>query len=211
MEWCYNLLSNYGLAIILFTLLTKIIILPISVWVQKNSIKMVEMQPEINRIKAKYFGDADTIADEQSKLYKAKKYNPLASLIPLLIQIILLMGVVGVIYNPFDYLFHLDITAAVLSFLILGVMRLGSKNVTYARQPKTIVSACFVGVLLGIFQCLNTYAASVIDGTILYSSYNCGVSLLSTVTGRILFNEKLSVKQSASVLIGIVAIVLLCL
>ena len=108
MEWCYNLLSNYGLAIILFTLLTKIIILPISVWVQKNSIKMVEMQPEINRIKAKYFGDADTIADEQSKLYKAKKYNPLASLIPLLIQIILLMGVVGVIYNPFDYLFHLD-------------------------------------------------------------------------------------------------------
>lgn len=108
MEWCYNLLSNYGLAIILLTLLTKIIILPISVWVQKNSIKMVEMQPEINRIKAKYFGDADTIADEQSKLYKAKKYNPLASLIPLLIQIILLMGVVGVIYNPFDYLFHLD-------------------------------------------------------------------------------------------------------
>lgn len=47
MEWCYNLLSNYGLAIILLTLLTKIIILPISVWVQKNSIKMVEMQPEI--------------------------------------------------------------------------------------------------------------------------------------------------------------------
>ena len=108
MEWCYNLLSNYGLAIILFTLLTKIIILPISVWVQKNSIKMVEMPPEINRIIAKYFGHADTIADEQSKLYKAKKYNPLASLIPLLIQIILLMGVVGVIYNPFDYLFHLD-------------------------------------------------------------------------------------------------------
>ena len=111
----------------------------------------------------------------------------------------------------FEFVAVAYITAAVLSFLILGVMRLGSKNVTYARQPKTIVSACFVGVLLGIFQCLNTYAASVIDGTILYSSYNCGVSLLSTVTGRILFNEKLSVKQSASVLIGIVAIVLLCL
>lgn len=107
MEWCYRFIGNYGLAIIVFTLFTKIILLPISVWVQKNSIKMVEMQPAINRIKSKFFGDPDTIADETSKLYKEKKYNPLASLIPLAIQLLLLMGVVGVIYNPFDYLFHL--------------------------------------------------------------------------------------------------------
>lgn len=109
MQWCYELLKNYGVAIIFFTLLTKIIQIPISVWVQKNSIKMVKMQPAINRIKAKFFGDADTIADEQSKLYKKEKYNPLASLIPLAIQIILLMGVVGVIYGPFDYLLHLPV------------------------------------------------------------------------------------------------------
>lgn len=108
MEWCYQLINNYGLAIVLFTLLTKIILLPLSVWIQKNSIKMVEMQPEINRIKAKFFGDADTIADEQSKLFKKKKYNPLASLVPLAVQLVLLMGVVGVIYNPFNYLFHID-------------------------------------------------------------------------------------------------------
>lgn len=108
MEWCNGFIQNYGISIIVFTLITKIIILPLSVWVQTNSIKMVKMQPEINRIKAKFFGDADTIADEESKLYKKYKYNPLSSLIPLLVQIVLLMGVVGVIYNPFDYLFHLD-------------------------------------------------------------------------------------------------------
>ncbi|MGN1320930.1 MAG: YidC/Oxa1 family membrane protein insertase, partial [Acutalibacteraceae bacterium] len=107
MQWCYRFIQNYGLAIILFTLITKIIILPLSVWVQKNSIKMVKMQPELNRVKAKFFGDADTIADEESKLYKKNRYNPLASLVPLIIQIVLLMGVVGVIYHPFDYLFHL--------------------------------------------------------------------------------------------------------
>lgn len=108
MELCHRFISDYGLAIIVFTLLTKIIILPLSVWVQKNSIKMVQMQPELNRIKAKFFGDADSAADEESKLYKKYKYNPLASLIPLVVQIVLLMGVVGVIYNPFDYLFHLS-------------------------------------------------------------------------------------------------------
>jgi len=107
MEFCYKFIGNYGIAIIVFTLITKLILLPLSVWVQKNSIKMIQMQPEINRLKAKYFGDADTIADEESKLYKKYKYNPLASLVPLTIQIILLMGVVAVIYNPFDYLFHL--------------------------------------------------------------------------------------------------------
>ena len=108
MELCYRLLGNYGVAIIAFTLITKIILLPLSVWVQKNSIKMVQMQPELNRIKAKFYGDKDTIADEEAKLYKQYKYNPLASIIPLLVQILLLMGVVAVIYNPFDYLFHMD-------------------------------------------------------------------------------------------------------
>ena len=72
MKFCYNIVKDYGIAIILFTLVTKIILLPLSVWVQKNSIKMVEMQPAINRIKAKYFGDPDTAADEQSKLMKEK-------------------------------------------------------------------------------------------------------------------------------------------
>lgn len=61
---------------------------------------MVKMQPEINRIKAKHFGDADRIADEQSQIFKREKYNPLASLIPLAVQIILLMGLVEVIYHP---------------------------------------------------------------------------------------------------------------
>lgn len=89
MAFCYKLISNYGIAIILFTLISKIVLLPVSIWVQKNSIKMVKMQPEINRIKTRHFGDKDAIADEQSKLFKKEKYNPLASLIPLAIQIIL--------------------------------------------------------------------------------------------------------------------------
>ena len=115
MQFCYNFIHNYGLSIILFTLLTKIILIPIAVWVQKNSIKMVKMQPEINRIKTKFFGDADTIAVEESKLYKKNKYSPIATLIPLAIQIVLLLGVIGVIYHPFEHLFHMpqELTVAI--------------------------------------------------------------------------------------------------
>ncbi len=105
---CYKFVSNYGLAIILFTLISKIVLLPVSIWVQKNSIKMVKMQPDINKINIKYFGDKDTIADETSKLYKKEKYSALASLIPLFIQIVLLMGLVEVINHPLDYIVNIN-------------------------------------------------------------------------------------------------------
>ncbi len=108
MRWCYILCKNYGLAIILFTLFSKFILLPMSIWVQKNSIKMVKMQPDINGIKINYFGDKDKIAEEQDKLYKKEKYNAFASLIPLLVQILLLMGLVGVINQPLTHIVKLS-------------------------------------------------------------------------------------------------------
>ena len=104
MRVCWRLVGDYGLAILLFTLATKVILLPLSVWIHKNSILMVKIQPEMNFIKARFFGDADMIADEQSKLFKKHKYRPAASLIPLAVQIILLMAVIGIIYEPMDYI-----------------------------------------------------------------------------------------------------------
>lgn len=47
MEFCYQLVGNYALAIVLFTLLTKIILLPLSLWTRKNGIAMVCMTPGI--------------------------------------------------------------------------------------------------------------------------------------------------------------------
>ena len=75
MSFCYSICSNYGIAIIIFNFLSKIILLPISIWVQKISIKMVKMQPDINKIKIDYFGDKDKIAEETTKLYKKEKYK----------------------------------------------------------------------------------------------------------------------------------------
>lgn len=101
LEWimnhCYNICQNYGFAIILFTFVSKIVLLPVSIWVQKNSIKMVKMQPEINYLKVQYFGDQDTIAEKQLHIFKREKYNPMASIFPLAIQVILLIGLIEVI------------------------------------------------------------------------------------------------------------------
>ena len=102
MENCYNLCHNYGLAIILFTFCSKIVLLPVSLWTYMNSITMIRIQPDINFLKVKYYGQKDAIAEEQAKLFKEAKYHPLASTIPLIIQLVLLMGVVGTIRTGID-------------------------------------------------------------------------------------------------------------
>ena len=127
---CYKLVNSYGIAILLFTLLSKIILLPLSVVVQKNSIKMIRLQPEINRITAKHYGDKDTITDETMALYKREKYSPFLGMVPMLIQILLVLGLIQVIYNPMQHLLGVD--PASCEILVeawqthLGVETLGS-------------------------------------------------------------------------------------
>lgn len=108
MKGCWLLVKNYGLAILLFTLATKIVLLPVSIWIQKNSIQMVKLQPEINNLKVKNHGNNDLIAEEQLKLFKREHYHPMLSLIPLVLQIVLLLGVVHIIYHPLTYLFNVS-------------------------------------------------------------------------------------------------------
>lgn len=92
--------ANYIIAMLLFTLLTKILLLPIGIWTQKNGIKMVQMRPYLNLIKVKHFGDKDAIADETAALYKERKYHPLLGTLPLIVQIIILLGIIDVVKIP---------------------------------------------------------------------------------------------------------------
>lgn len=100
---CYELTGNWWVAILLFTLITKVILLPMSLWCQKNAIVMVQLMPDLNRLKVKYFGDRETIGEKQNELYKKKHYHPMLSLVPLAVQIIILFGLVDVIHSITDY------------------------------------------------------------------------------------------------------------
>ena len=97
MNLAYSLTGNYGLAIILFTLLTKAVLFPLSLWVHANGIRMVRLEPAVNRLKVRYFGDADRIADEQASLYKKEHYSPFATVIPVAVQLFLLIGIAQVV------------------------------------------------------------------------------------------------------------------
>ena len=72
-NYFYEITNNYGLAIILFGILAKIILFPISILIQKNSIKMVKIRPEIEELKFKYSDDKEKFMDEQIELFKREK------------------------------------------------------------------------------------------------------------------------------------------
>lgn len=108
MFFCLQLLKNYGLAIILFTLLTKIVMFPLSLMSQKNAISMVKIQPALEDIKRRYRGNNTLIVEEQKALYKQEGYSTFKSLLPLLVQIPIILGLINVIYNPLQHLLHLD-------------------------------------------------------------------------------------------------------
>lgn len=98
----YNLTGNWWAAIFLFTLATKIILMPLALWTQQNSIVMVKIMPEMFRLKTRYFGDRETIEERQNELNKKAGYHPLLSLIPLAIQVVILFGLVDVIHGITD-------------------------------------------------------------------------------------------------------------
>ena len=116
MRAAYGLTGNYGLAVIVFTLMTKLVLLPVSLWVHANGIKMVRLEPAVNRLKVKYFGDPDKVADEQALLYKKAHYSPFATVIPVAVQVLLLIGLVQIIYHPDVWLRRPDLNTRFLGF-----------------------------------------------------------------------------------------------
>ena len=99
MDWCHQMVPNHWVDIVLFTLITKILQYPVSLWCQANSLKMVSLMPKSLRLKIDFYGDSDTIGEKTAELYKTEHYHPLLSLVPLAIQIVILMAFVKVIYG----------------------------------------------------------------------------------------------------------------
>lgn len=161
MYFCYHVAGNYALAILLFTLVTKVILLPVAIWVQKNGIKIVKLTPELNHIKANFLGDHDRIAEETQKLYKREKYNAFANLIPTFVQLILLIGLIQVIYHPLNNIFHLSDSLSAALVALTG--QLTGCNVDAGSVQLTVVQAIQSGQFNNAFQAVSGMTAGLLD------------------------------------------------
>lgn len=96
--------GGYGFALILFTIFARCLMLPTAITQQKGMAKQQRLAPKIRHIQERYAGNQQKIQEETQALYQRESYNPMsAGCLPMLIQMPLIIGLFGVMYNPLRY------------------------------------------------------------------------------------------------------------
>lgn len=98
----YSIFGNLGVTIIVFTILIRLVLLPLTLPSIKSSKKMQELQPEIKKLKEKHKNDKQAMALAQAQLFKSYNINPLAGCLPQLIQLFILIVLYQSIMHLFD-------------------------------------------------------------------------------------------------------------
>jgi YidC/Oxa1 family membrane protein insertase len=104
----YNLVANYGLAIILFTIVVKLILLPLNIRSQKAMRKTQKIQPLLAEIQQKYANDKEKLQREMTKLYRENNVSMTGGCLPMLIQFPILIGLYQVIQKPLSFIIGVD-------------------------------------------------------------------------------------------------------
>ena len=124
------LVDNYGVALILLTLIARIVMLPMSIKQQKSSAKMQRLQSKVRKIQQQYAGDQKKIQEETQALYAQEGTNPMnMGCLPLLLQLPIIYGLLGAIYHPLQYVLNIssqDVNA--LTEALKNIVEISSKN-----------------------------------------------------------------------------------
>ncbi len=118
---CYKVMfSNFGLAMILFTILTRLLMFPMTINQQKSTAKMQRLQPRIKEIQDRYKNDKERMNNELMALYQRENYNPSSGCLPMLIQFPIFMGLYYALRAPLTHTFHYatDKINSLINFLL---------------------------------------------------------------------------------------------
>ncbi|MBO5344078.1 MAG: YidC/Oxa1 family membrane protein insertase [Ruminococcus sp.] len=108
MSLIYNIVPNYAIAIIIFTLVTKLLLFPMNYKTQKNAARMQLLQPKLQKLQKSFSNNPARLQEEQQKLYQEEGLNPMGSCLPAFIQMFLLFGVIDVVYKPIKHILRLS-------------------------------------------------------------------------------------------------------
>lgn len=98
-------ISYYALAVIVTTIIFKLLLLPLNIAQTRNQKKMAELQPEIQKLQKKYKNDQQTLVNKTQQLYKAANHNPLLGCLPTLIQFPIILSFFYIFRLPEKYAF----------------------------------------------------------------------------------------------------------
>jgi len=99
----YDLIGNYGLSIIVFTIVTKLLLVPLTMKQMKSMKQMQEIQPKLKELQEKYKNDKEKLNIKTMELYKEQNVSPFGGCLPLLIQFPIIIGLFAVLREPVLY------------------------------------------------------------------------------------------------------------
>jgi len=104
----YKIVPVYSIALIIFTIIMRAVMLPLSIKQQRNSAHMALFRPKVDAINKKYANNRQKAQEEINKLYEREGYNPFGGCSSLLIQLPVIYGLIDVVYRPMTHLLRLE-------------------------------------------------------------------------------------------------------
>lgn len=134
LEWLYNLTSNYGVALVIFAIILKVILLPAGIKSKKSTMKMSRLSPQLKELETKYAGGDQTKYQQAvQQLYKDEGVSMTGGCLWSFIPMLLLIPLYTVIRQPLTYLMHIpaDTAAEMVNVLRDHAADLFGKNTYY--------------------------------------------------------------------------------
>lgn len=129
LNFIYELVNNYGVAIIIFSVLLKVALLPLSIKQQKTMKKTAKIQEKVKELQEKYKNDQVKMNQEMMDLYKKENLSPFSGCLSSIIQIVLLFAIFGLVRSPLTYMKKID-TETVNNYKIEMQQELGENSVS---------------------------------------------------------------------------------
>ena len=104
LDWLYQFTTNYGLSLILFAIIIKLVLLPFQLKSKKSMLRMNRMSGKMQEIRKKYANNQAKMSEEMQKLYAETGFNPMSGCLPMLIQFPIIMGLFALLRNPMKYM-----------------------------------------------------------------------------------------------------------
>lgn len=131
----YNTIAfhNYGFAIIIFTVLVKLVLLPLTVKQYRSSAKMQEIQPLIQEVQKRYKNDKEKLNQEMMKVYQENNYNPAGGCLPMLVQMPILISLYWVIAQPIKFML-LKSAEQITTLIDITTKAIGASKMSYLKE-----------------------------------------------------------------------------
>lgn len=170
----YEATSNYGLAIILFTIFIKLVTIPLSLKQQRSMKETQEIQPILEKLQKKYQNNQEKLAIEMQKLYEERKINPFGGCLLLLIQIPIIYSMFFAIAQPVKFMYPEIKTPAVEQAIEAYANKGTYKELYYViNERQDLINTEFLGIDLGMvpdFSNWITWIIPVLSGLATFTS-----------------------------------------